>query len=141
MAELANCPRCDRVFVKEFRDICWDCYKQEEEAFQVVFTFLKDRKNREATVNEIMEHTKVEEELIIKFVREGRLRPSEFPNLSYPCERCGTKIVIGKYCNNCITELKRDLELHEEMQKKTEQQKKEKVNTYYAINNRNHKSL
>lgn len=132
MAELANCSRCGKVYAKTIRDICQDCYQEEEEAFREVYTFLKDRKNREATVSEIMEGTGVEEELITKFIREGRLRPSEFPKLSYPCERCQEPIQTGKYCLNCINELKRDLEIHE---KQSETQiNNEKKNIYVSFN-------
>lgn len=133
MAELANCFRCGNVFVKGIRDICQDCYKKEEEAFQTVNRFLRDRKNRQATLIEIVEGTGVEEALIIKFVREGRLRPSEFPNLCYPCERCETPIQTGRFCKTCILEMKKDLKLHEDLERKAEKEKA-RVNTYVTIN-------
>lgn len=132
MAELANCSRCGKVYVKTIRDICQDCYRYEEEAFQKVNAFLRVRKNREATVLEIVEATGVEEELITKFVREGRLRPSEFPKLSYPCERCHVPIRNGRYCQDCVEELQRDLELHEEQERKARERERE--NVYVTFN-------
>jgi len=134
MAELANCSRCGKVFAKVLRDICQDCYKEEEEDFKTVYSFLKDQKKRQATIAEIVEGTGVEEKLIIKFVREGRLRPSEFPNLSYPCERCGTAITTGKYCKKCISEMRKELQMHESSEKVS--QEKNEIDTYYAINKR-----
>ncbi|TRM10237.1 hypothetical protein FH966_00065 [Lentibacillus cibarius] len=113
MGELANCSRCGTVFVKTARDICPSCYKEEEQAFQVVYRFLRKRENREATMNEIIKATGVEEALIIKFVKTGRLRTSEFPKLAYPCERCGVAIVRGRFCASCIEQLKNDLKHHE----------------------------
>lgn len=41
MGELANCERCNRVFVKQFREICNECYKKEEEDFRTVYNFFK----------------------------------------------------------------------------------------------------
>jgi len=130
MGELANCSRCGKVYVKTIRDFCQDCYKEEEKAFRKVYAFLKERKNREATVPEIVEGTNVEEELITKFIREGRLRPSEFPKLNYPCERCLEPIQTGRYCLKCINELKKDLEIHENQA----ENKKEQKNIYVAFN-------
>ncbi|WP_337020284.1 TIGR03826 family flagellar region protein [Oceanobacillus massiliensis] len=135
MAELANCPRCNAVFVKGIRTICQSCYKEEEEAFQTVYHFLRERKNREATLMMIVEATNVEEELIMKFVKEKRLRPTEFPNLAYPCERCGTDIISGKLCVSCTAQLKKDLTAFEETEKRREEMTSmdTSTNTYYAI--------
>lgn len=136
MAELANCSRCGAVFVKSVRDICQECYKEEEAAFQTVYQFLKQRKNREATLTEIVEATGVEEELIIKFIKEKRLRKSQFPKLGYPCEKCGTSIVTGKLCRNCSEELKKDLERYEKLErlnKERDKEEKEQVHTYFSI--------
>ncbi|GIO23868.1 TIGR03826 family flagellar region protein [Oceanobacillus sp. J11TS1] len=113
MGELANCERCNRVFVKQLRDICRDCYKKEEEDFRTVYHFLRKRNNRTATMAQIVEETCVEESLIQKFVRERRLQPADFPNLSYPCERCQQPINQGTICEHCQQQLKEDLLKHE----------------------------
>ncbi|PAV31075.1 hypothetical protein CIL05_04700 [Virgibacillus profundi] len=139
MAELANCSRCNTVFVKGVRDICQNCYKEEEKAFDIVYRFLRQRKNREATMVEIVKATGVEEELIIKFIKENRLRTSEFPKLAYPCERCGTHIVTGKLCESCTKEIRNDLERHEEIEKIAEanlNNEKKKSAIYYNFENK-----
>ncbi|WP_217588507.1 TIGR03826 family flagellar region protein [Lentibacillus saliphilus] len=136
MAELANCARCDAVFVKTIRDICPDCYKEEERAFEVVYQFLRQRKNREATLPEIVDATGVEEELIIKFVKEKRLRTTEFPKLAYPCETCGADIATGRLCEECSNELKDQLAYHErieQFEKDKAKKEKERVHAYYTL--------
>lgn len=135
MAELANCSRCDAVFVKDIRTICQNCYKEEERDFDTVYRFLRDRKNREATVEEIAKATGVPKTLIMKFVKEKRLRTSQFPKLAYPCDKCGTTIVTGHLCFDCYEELKRDLEQHEKNEERSEQQRKKerKTSIYYSI--------
>lgn len=82
---------------------------------------------------EIVEATGVEEMLITKFVREKRLRPSQFPKLAYPCEKCGTNIITGKLCQNCSNKLKKDLAIHDQLEKYAEDQRKNKQNIYYAF--------
>ena len=135
MAELANCTRCNALFVKSLRVICQKCYKDEEEAFQIVYRFLRDRKNREATILEIVEETGVEEEIIIKFVKEKRLTPKDFPMLAYPCDRCGKDITTGTICSSCTEELRKDLaEFEEDEKKRQEREKQEKANIYFSMN-------
>lgn len=135
MSELDNCARCDAVFVKTMRDICPKCYQEEEEAFETVYRFLSKRENREATLMEIVEKTRVEEELIIKFIREQRLRTSQFPKLAYPCERCGVHIVTGKLCQSCSDEILHQFKQHEalEKRKRDHEEEKKRTQTYYSI--------
>ena len=130
MAELTNCARCDAVFVKEIRDICRNCYNKEEKAFQTVYQFLRQRKNREATMTEIVEATGVKEAWISKFIKEKRLLTSQFPKLNYPCEKCSSPIIRGRLCSSCSEELKEDLKLHEKQKK---QQNERKQKTYYMF--------
>jgi|SRR5690625_2611381 len=135
MTQLANCARCNQVFAKTVRDICPDCYREEEQAFQKVYRFLSKRKNREATLQEIVKATKVDEDLIIKFIRTNRLQTSRFPKLSYPCEKCGTPIVTGKLCANCSDSILSEFKQHESLEKRQErlQKERERIDTYYSI--------
>lgn len=110
MGELANCTRCDELFVKTLRNICKSCYDKEEKAFKTVSQFLRLKKNREATLSEIVEETGISEKMITKFIKEKRLLTSQFPKLGYPCETCGTTITAGKICSACSEELLRDLD-------------------------------
>ncbi|WP_067843241.1 TIGR03826 family flagellar region protein [Amphibacillus sediminis] len=136
MAELDNCLNCDKLFVKTTRSICPECYKEEEQQYQIVYEFLKKRSNRQATIPEIVKATGVEEQLIIKFVKEKRLRTTQFPNLAYPCEKCGTMIDEGKLCSSCSSEISQDLAKEIELEAiadKRAKEKTEKVRTYFAV--------
>jgi len=131
MAELANCIRCDTVFAKSIQEICQACHLEEERAFETVYRFLMKRENREAILQEIVQATNVEEEIIIKFIKEKRLRTGQFPKLAYPCEKCDVPIVSGKLCNTCTQDILNDLKQHEEITQQAEE--KEKNDVYYAI--------
>lgn len=117
MANLSNCTRCGKLYVKQFRDICRDCYLEEEKAYRKVLNFLKQRKNREATLDEVVKATGVEERIIRKFLKEKWLSPADYPKLGYPCERCGTLILTGSICFNCANELRTELKQIEEIEK------------------------
>lgn len=135
MGELANCKRCGRVFVKTVRDICNECYKEEEQLFEKVYKYIRKKENRTATIQEVSEATDVEESLIMKWVKEKRIHTKDFPNLTYECERCGKPIQDGKICEDCALELKKQLE-REEMIRKLKEQEKQKNQTYYSVDNK-----
>lgn len=138
MNDLANCPKCGDIFVKnKFRDLCTKCWKEEELAYDKVYQFIRKRENRTATIHQVVESTEVEEELILKFIRTGRLKLSQFPNLGYPCDKCGKMIQVGKICSSCAEKLRKELDLHNaEERRKQEIEQREKHATYFAVDER-----
>lgn len=137
MGELQNCPRCDKLFVKNFRDVCQDCFKEEEELFQKVYQFVRKKENRMASIKEVEEGTGVEEELIIKFVKQGRISVHSFPNLAYPCESCGKMIREGRICYLCGGNIRKGLDRLDSEKRFAERKKREemsKYTTYHSLN-------
>jgi flagellar operon protein (TIGR03826 family) len=134
---LENCPNCGSLFVKSpFRHICESCYREEEEAFEKVYHFLRKRENRMATMAQIVDATGVKESLLIKFIKSGRLQLAQFPNLGYPCDRCGRLIREGRMCVNCSKDLNKQLE---KLQKEEEMKKQRQVeNVYYTKESAEH---
>ncbi|MGD6878730.1 TIGR03826 family flagellar region protein [Bacillus infantis] len=138
MAELENCPYCDKVFVKsQFHDICNDCWKEEELRYETVYQYIRKRENRTATMEQVVIATGIEETLILKFIRTGKLKLAQFPNLGYPCDKCGAYIREGKICQKCAKELRKDINtLQAEEERKKQLALKEKQGTYFSINNK-----
>ncbi|MBB5173765.1 TIGR03826 family flagellar region protein [Texcoconibacillus texcoconensis] len=137
MGELANCPRCGEVFVKALRSVCSNCYQEVEEMFRTVFNYIRKRENRTATMRQVVEGTGVSEDQIIRFIKEGRLKLSQFPNLTYPCESCGSEIREGRICESCRTGIKSDLKHEEDLKAVEERQKQEERDrnrTYHSLN-------
>ncbi|SRR5690625_4812828 len=135
MAELANCPNCGKLFVKGAQTVCRECFLEEEEKFNLVYDFLRQRENRKATVLEVSEATGVEESLIMKFVKQRRLLQTNFPNLTYPCDRCGKEIREGKLCQSCAEEIREDL--MEESRRYASRSDEDKEGAYFNINREN----
>lgn len=110
MGEVRNCPKCNGFFnYNGIREICSKCAASEEEMYETVYRFLRKRENRAATIERIVEVTGVEDTLLYKWVRKGRLQPALFPNLGYPCDNCGRLTTSGKICVSCQQKLKGDL--------------------------------
>ncbi|MDQ0231449.1 TIGR03826 family flagellar region protein [Metabacillus malikii] len=134
MGELSNCPKCNTLFVKtQFRTVCDACFKEEELAYETVYKFLRKRENRKALLHEVVEDTGVAEELILKFIRNGRIQLSNFPNLGYPCEKCGKVIREDRLCSSCKIDINQQLHQMDEEKRIIERNKPAKVqSTYYS---------
>ncbi|MCY8836059.1 TIGR03826 family flagellar region protein [Bacillus atrophaeus] len=138
MGELANCPKCNALFLKtKLQTVCQACIKEEEKAFETVYKFLRKQENRQSTLNRITEETGVEEELILKFIRQKRIQITHLPNLAYPCERCDTSIREGKFCKACQSDIEGQMDrLNQEIASKSKGGNGSK-DTYYAYNTKN----
>ena len=99
--DLNNCPDCGALFIQNpVRDVCEKCYREEEAQYDKVYRFLRKRENRAATVETTAEATGVKENLLHKWVRRGRLQVALFPNLGYPCDKCGSIIRDESFVNH-----------------------------------------
>lgn len=130
MAELRNCPRCGKLFAYMGRPICNRCVEQEEEEFKVVKEYIYN--NPGATVFEVSDVTGVTVEKIMRFLREERLEiSSENSNLILECEKCGTPIKTGRYCEQCradlTNEMKREFGIGQRKQENIKSTGKEKM--------------
>ncbi len=108
MGELRNCPVCGKVFVKMSKNLCPDCIEKEENEFKEVRTYLKD--NPGASVGEIAQILSIDEDKILKWVREGRIEASYLGDgMKLTCKRCGQEITIGNLCSKCAQLFAREL--------------------------------
>jgi flagellar operon protein (TIGR03826 family) len=98
-----NCPRCGKLFARNFRDVCPSCIKEIDDEYSLCTEYL--RKNRGTTTQELSEATGVSIKQITKFIREGRISLMGAPNLGYPCEVCGTTIRESHLCGDCRQKL------------------------------------
>lgn len=134
VSQIENCPTCGQIYMKNaFRDVCEGCYRKEEEEFQLVYKFIRQRKNRTATMEQVEEGTGVPEKLIMKFIRKGRIQLAQFPHLGYPCDRCGTLIREERLCGVCKKDISDQIS---QMQREEERQQEMKnvEKTYHSVN-------
>jgi len=131
-AEIKNCESCGGFFnYTGIRDVCGNCAKSEEKLYEEVYKFLRRRENRAATIERIVEVTGVTEDLLHKWVRKGRLQPALFPNLGYPCDKCGALTKSGKLCEPCTKTLQTDINQFEAAQELREAMKESEKGTYH----------
>lgn len=118
------------------RDVCAKCAMNEEKMYETVYRFLRKRENRAANIDRIVEATGVTESLLHRWVRKGRLQPALFPNLGYPCDKCGSLTTTGKLCVKCTDEIKRELNTIEAAEELREAMKEQDRATYYSQKDR-----
>lgn len=138
MAELLNCPRCNKIFVKSFRDVCQDCQKQEDQDFQTVYQYVRKKENRMASIIEVETATGVDQQFIYKFIKQGRISLQSFPNLAYPCDACGTMIREGRICGSCkgnITSGLDRLEAEKKFEARKRHEENSRITTYHSLKN------
>jgi flagellar operon protein (TIGR03826 family) len=102
--ELKKCPRCGKLFAYSALPVCNECLQKEEADFTKVRDYL--RENPDSGLKETSEGAEVSENLIIKFLKEGRLIATNAFIGVLSCERCGKHINSGRFCDKCIVELK-----------------------------------
>jgi predicted transcriptional regulator len=86
---------------------CSKCRGTDEEDFRKVRNYLYD--NPGASVQEVSKETGVEEQTIIRFLKQERIEIVEDENAILSCERCGVSIKTGRYCEKCKNEIKKEL--------------------------------
>lgn len=101
-ARLGNCRKCGKLFLR-LRDICDECYQKQEEDYLKSADYLRDYPG--STIQELSDATNVSIAQIREFILAGRIIAGHFPNLSYPCDSCGTMIRSGRKCSKCLDTL------------------------------------
>ncbi|MBD2868407.1 TIGR03826 family flagellar region protein [Paenibacillus arenilitoris] len=125
-----NCPRCGKLFAKNFRDVCPSCLREIDKEYELCANYL--RENRGSIITEVSDATGVSIKQITKFIREGRISLMNAPNLSYPCESCGTLIRESHLCDNCRARLQKDRKnMIEDLARREEQKNNRSQNTAY----------
>ena len=105
--KMKNCSSCGKVFVSiNGSRICMDCREKEERWEKEIVEFVRD--HPKSRIPEIVEATGVQEPVVRRMIREGRFLSSGV-ELFYPCEKCGSPIQKGQYCEKCQKEMREEL--------------------------------
>ncbi|MCQ2492981.1 MAG: flagellar protein [Lachnospiraceae bacterium] len=99
-----SCRKCGRMFnYIAGMHICPPCREKLEEKFLEVKNYLRD--NKGAGINEVAEACEVEPQQIAQWLREDRLELTSDSAVLLNCDRCGTPIRSGRYCDKCRAEM------------------------------------
>lgn len=102
--DLRNCKSCGNIFNYVVGPImCPACREALEEKFVTVRDYI--REHPKVDIHEVSEACNVDVQLIKKWLREERLEITSETAMFLECERCGTSIKSGKYCDKCKYEV------------------------------------
>ncbi|WP_223065965.1 TIGR03826 family flagellar region protein [Paenibacillus caui] len=127
---LDNCPRCGKLYAKNFKNLCGNCIADIEKEYDKCRTYLREHKGTH--IQELSDATEVSIRQITKFIKEGRISIEDHPEMMYPCEVCGIMIREGNMCESCRARLTRDLTAAS--RKIAGEENAEGTTTYGAIN-------
>lgn len=98
-----NCISCGKIF-KPIVDtkVCQNCVKADEEWLSRIRDHLYDYPD--ASLDNVSNMLEIDREKIISFIKAGKLE--HISHMAIQCENCGESIESGKYCDECIREMK-----------------------------------
>ena len=103
-----NCKKCGRIFnYATGQVICAQCKKDLEIKFKDTRQYI--RRNPQASIQIVAEECKVDVKQIKEWIREERLSFSKDSDIGIECEKCGTNIKTGRYCDACKADTLTDL--------------------------------
>ena len=99
LGKLHNCEICGKVFMRVTRPICPQCQSQEEDVLTRIQHYIRD--NPKLSLGEVAEACEVTEKVLLKFVRDGRIKVSLESPSALKCSSCGAPILSGVFCSSC----------------------------------------
>ena len=103
-----NCRKCKRIFNYTVGPvICQQCKAAMEDEFQKVKKYVYE--NPGSDIRMVSEACEVDPGQIRQWVREERLCFSDDSPVGIGCERCGTQIKSGRFCEKCKVEMTTEL--------------------------------
>lgn len=106
--DVRNCKMCGKLFnYTQGMPICKACEDELEKKFFEVRDYIYA--NPHASINEVAKENDISVKQIQKWVREERLAFSDDSPVTIACENCGTMIKTGRFCKQCKSSLKNEL--------------------------------
>lgn len=107
--EARNCKGCNRLFnYIGGLPLCTACKEALEAKFVEVKEYIYE--NPKSSVKEVAEANDVSVKQIKQWIREDRLILSEPSADGVVCERCGTPICSGRFCETCKVKISNNME-------------------------------
>lgn len=99
-----HCPGCGRIYQINLRQLCAVCSAEEDALMKLMEKEL--RNNRKLSTEELAERVSEKPEKIRAWIRKGKLKIYDYPNLADECDLCQAPIRKGKLCQSCSMRIK-----------------------------------
>jgi hypothetical protein len=105
--KVAYCPACGKIYQKNMRNLCMNCQSEEDTHIRALEKTLM--RNRQLNNEQLVAATDVPQEKLLSWIRTGKLKLYDYPNLSDQCDVCKGPIRRGKLCLKCSTKIQDDI--------------------------------
>ncbi|MBR6360036.1 MAG: flagellar protein [Lachnospiraceae bacterium] len=106
--ELKNCASCGKMFSYiGGPPVCQACQKKMDEKFSDVKQYVYDHPG--CGIQDVCEDMEVTQAQVKKWIREERLTFAESSDLALNCEKCGRRILTGRFCKECKASMINDM--------------------------------
>ncbi|WP_217595273.1 hypothetical protein [Cohnella sp. GbtcB17] len=122
-----HCPGCGRIYQINLRQLCAACTAAEDALMNRMEKEL--RANRKLTTEELAERVEERPELIRSWIRRGKLKLYDYPNLTDACDLCEAPIRKGKLCQSCSMRIQSEV-AHVYEQERLMQERKRRENIF-----------
>lgn len=97
--DIRSCRNCGKLFQFRGAYTCPDCARDADEKFTKVRNYMYE--NPSASIEQICEDNDVSAEMVMGWLREGRLIVDQKNNPLLKCSSCGKPISSGRLCAAC----------------------------------------
>ncbi len=104
---VAQCPGCGSLYQENSRKQCPDCSAVEDAQIESIERQL--RRNRFLNNEQVAEITSIPAERIRGWIRKGKIKLYDYPNLADSCDLCGEPTRSGKLCVKCSSRIQSDI--------------------------------
>ena len=106
---VADCPNCGKIFQMNLRNLCASCSTEIDNSMRLIEKALMV--NRKLNIDEKpTAATNVPQDKIRLWIRSGKIKLYDYPNLTDACDRCGGPIRRGSLCLSCSTKIQKEIE-------------------------------
>ena len=106
--EIKLCKHCNGLFETAVgANVCARCSVDNQESFERVREFLK--KHPGTSMSKVAEKTGIAHYLIEYFLKQERIEVAPNSPITLACNKCGTRINAGMYCEPCGISLREEL--------------------------------
>jgi len=104
---ITQCTDCGKVIQQNVRNLCPACIAEEDGQYRLLERTMV--RNRMFNNEEAAEATSIPVEKIRSWIRGGKFRIAEYPNLADQCDLCKEPTRKGHLCYACATKIKNDI--------------------------------
>lgn len=127
---VAHCTICGKIFQMNMRGLCANCSAEEDTDIKALEKLLM--RNRQMNATEVAEAADIPRQKVLTYIRKGKIRLFDYPNLADECDVCAAPIRRGTMCTKCSTRIQD--EIAHELEQERLMKERARASSYFSKN-------